>query len=61
MYKRQINKGSFENIFIEDFSAGYGIAVKKGNTKLLNRLNYGLKMIHQDGTYQRIFDRYFPK
>ena len=50
-----------ENIFLEDFSEGYGIAVKKGNTVLLERLNYGLKIIQQEGTYKVIFDQYFNK
>ncbi|MCP5077057.1 MAG: transporter substrate-binding domain-containing protein [Psychromonas sp.] len=48
-----------EAIFLEAFSEGYGIAVKKGNTQLLQRLNYGLEKIVEDGTYQKIFDRYF--
>ncbi|WP_022941383.1 transporter substrate-binding domain-containing protein [Psychromonas hadalis] len=48
-----------ESIFLDEFSAGYGIAVKKGNIQLLDRLNYGLKIINEDGTYQKIFVRYF--
>ena len=37
------------------------IAVKKGNTALLARLNQGLAMIAQDGTRQRILDRWSDK
>lgn len=48
-----------ENVFLDEFSSGYGIAVKKGNSDLLKRLNYGLKVISEDGTYQKIFSRYF--
>ncbi|HEY5715286.1 MAG TPA: transporter substrate-binding domain-containing protein [Psychromonas sp.] len=41
------------------FSQGYGIAIKKGNSILRNRLNLGLKTITENGTYQKIYDRYF--
>jgi polar amino acid transport system substrate-binding protein len=37
----------------------YGIAVKKGNTELLEKLNKGLADIKADGTYDQIFTKYF--
>jgi len=37
----------------------YGIAVKKGNTALLGKLNRGLAAIKADGTYDRIVAKYF--
>jgi len=37
----------------------YGIAVKKGNTALLAKLNDGLAGIKSDGTYQRLYAKYF--
>jgi polar amino acid transport system substrate-binding protein len=37
----------------------YGIAVKKGNTELLAKINKGLADIRSDGTYDRIHARYF--
>ncbi|PUA17096.1 basic amino acid ABC transporter substrate-binding protein [Glaciimonas sp. PCH181] len=37
----------------------YGIAVKKGNTALLAKVNDGLAAIKADGTYQKIFSKYF--
>lgn len=37
----------------------YGILVKKGNQELLNKLNEGLKKIKEDGTYDRIYAKYF--
>lgn len=40
---------------------GYGIAVQKGNSELLNALNQALQQIKQDGSYQKIVDRYFPE
>lgn len=38
-----------------------GIAVKKGNTDLLNKLNDGLKKIKQSGEYNRIYKKWFGK
>ncbi|KNZ34359.1 MAG: ABC transporter substrate-binding protein [Methylibium sp. NZG] len=39
----------------------YGIAVKKGNTELLAKLNKGLADIKADGTYDQIYTKYFGK
>jgi PAS domain S-box-containing protein/putative nucleotidyltransferase with HDIG domain len=36
------------------------IAVKKGNTKLLNEINSALRAIKDDGTYQRILSNWKP-
>lgn len=36
----------------------YGIAVQKGNTKLLNDINEGLKKIKENGTFDQIFEEY---
>lgn len=37
----------------------YGIAVKKGNSELLNLLNDGLKKIQDNGKYEEIYNKYF--
>jgi len=37
----------------------YGLAVKKGNTELLAKLNKGLADIKADGTYNQIYAKYF--
>jgi polar amino acid transport system substrate-binding protein len=37
----------------------YGIALKKGNTELLAKINKGLADIKADGTYDKIFAQYF--
>jgi polar amino acid transport system substrate-binding protein len=37
----------------------YGIALKKGHAELLDKVNRGLAAIRADGTYDRIFGRYF--
>ena len=40
-------------------SEQYGIAVKKGNTELLDKINKGLVGIKADGTYAKIYAQYF--
>lgn len=37
----------------------YGIAVKKGNAELLEKINKGLTGIRADGTYNKIYAQYF--
>ncbi len=37
----------------------YGIAVKKGNAELLDKINAGLAGIKADGTYAQIYAKYF--
>ena len=43
------------------FGNGLGIAVNKSNTKLLNQLNKALATIKSNGTYQKIYDKYFKQ
>lgn len=38
-----------------------GIAVKKGNTELLRRINRGLATIKQNGEFARIFEKWFGR
>ena len=52
--------GKFKTVSDTEFAPEqYGIAVKKGNTELLEKLNKGLADIRADGTYDRIFAQYF--
>ena len=37
----------------------YGVAVRKGNIELLDKLNQGLAAIRSDGTYDKIYATYF--
>lgn len=37
----------------------YGIAVKKGNTELLDKLNKALETIHSNGEFDKVFDKWF--
>ncbi|WP_456399587.1 basic amino acid ABC transporter substrate-binding protein [Mesoaciditoga sp.] len=39
----------------------YGIAVKKGNTELLNKINNGLKKLESSGKMTLLIDKYFGK
>lgn len=39
----------------------YGIAVKKGNKELLDKLNKGLETVKADGTYDKLYAKYFEK
>jgi arginine transport system substrate-binding protein len=43
------------------FGTGFGIAVAKGNSELLAKLNQGLAEIKANGRYQALFDRYFAQ
>lgn len=36
-----------------------GYVVQKGNTELLNKLNSGLEKVKADGTYDKIYDKWF--
>ncbi|EKY07208.1 ABC transporter, substrate-binding protein, family 3 [Neisseria sp. oral taxon 020 str. F0370] len=38
----------------------YALAVTKGKTELLNKLNQGLEQIKADGTYDKIYQKWFP-
>lgn len=50
----------FKTISDASFAAEqYGLAVKKGNTDLLEKLNKGLADIKTDGTYNKIYAQYF--
>ena len=41
------------------FGQGYGVAVKKGNIVLLNKLNQALDKIKSNGSYEKIKNKYF--
>ncbi len=39
----------------------HGIAVRKGNTELLNKINEVLKQMMEDGTYVKLSEKYFNR
>jgi ABC-type amino acid transport substrate-binding protein len=45
-----------ENVPTEE---DYGIAVSQGNTELLEEINQGLKEVEEDGTYAKIYEKWF--
>jgi len=52
--------GKFRTVADKDFvPEQYGIALKKGNTELLEKINKGLADIKADGSYDKIFAKYF--
>lgn len=52
--------GKFKTVADKEFvPEQYGIALKKGNTELLEKINKGLADIKADGTYDAIFSKYF--
>jgi polar amino acid transport system substrate-binding protein len=52
--------GSFRTVSDTAFAPEqYGIAVKKGNTELLDKINKGLAAIRADGTYDQIYAKHF--
>lgn len=60
-YQLAINR--FEGITVVDAPVAVSnsrIAVAKGNKDLLDKINSGLKAIRQDGTYERIMDKWRP-
>ncbi len=48
----QARDPNFENQY-------FGIAVRKGNTKVLNDINEGLKKVIKSGTYNKIYAKWF--
>ena len=56
------NNTSFKFKTVKDASFSpeqYGLAVRKGNSELIEKLNKGLGEIKADGTYDQIYAKYF--
>lgn len=52
--------GKFKTVSDSEFvPEQYGIALKKGDTELLTKINEGLAAIKADGTYDQIYTKYF--
>jgi len=60
-YYLKTTKSSKAKMVGEIFSASeqYGIAVKKGNTEMLNLMNEGLRKIKANGKYDQIYKKWF--
>lgn len=59
---KEIVRRNSELKIIEDdfFTDEYAIAVKKGNTKLLESVNKTILKIKEDGTYQKLLNAFMP-
>ncbi|PTX62569.1 amino acid ABC transporter substrate-binding protein (PAAT family) [Melghirimyces profundicolus] len=58
--KQKLPEGKFKTVEDASFEKEYyGIIVKKGNKDLLEKINSGLKKIQEDGTYDKIYQKYF--
>ena len=51
--------GDFEVVETYKTDESYGLAVKQGNTSLLDEVNNALSEMRDDGTYDKIYDKYF--
>lgn len=61
-YKNQYPEQNFHIIYEADAPIShYGWAVQKGDNELIHRLNMGLNKVKQDGTYDRIYQKYWSQ
>lgn len=51
-----MNLTALDFVVSDDF---YGMAVQKGNKKLLKELDDALDEMRADGTFQKIYDKWF--
>lgn len=51
--------GGFTIVQTYSTNEQYGIAIKKGNTGLVNDVNAQLKKMRSDGTYDQLYNKYF--
>jgi polar amino acid transport system substrate-binding protein len=59
-YMKKLPEGKFKTIEDNSFEPeSYGIMVKKGNKEVLDKINSGLKKIKEDGTFDKIYEKYF--
>ena len=58
-YVAKTGKGYVKSLPVALSTEDLGIAVKKGNTELLNRINAGLTTIKKNGEFRRIYKKWF--
>ncbi|KAA1429044.1 ABC transporter substrate-binding protein [Nocardioides antri] len=51
--------GEFEVVETYDTDEEYGLAIKKGNSQLVDDVNGALEEMREDGTYDEIYNKYF--
>lgn len=61
-YQKQYPEKKFHIIYEDNSPVSYyGWAVQKGDNELVHRLNMGLNKVKQDGTYDKIYQKYWSK
>ncbi len=60
-YVAKAGKGKVKTVPVALSTEDLGIAVKKGNTELLERINRGLTAIKQNGEFSRIYKKWFGR
>ncbi|MDO4936504.1 MAG: basic amino acid ABC transporter substrate-binding protein [Sutterellaceae bacterium] len=60
-YATTAGRGKVKSLPVALTREDLGIAVKKGNTKLLNQINRGLTTIKQNGEFAKIFEKWFGR
>ena len=60
-YVATAGRGAVKALPVALTQEGLGIAVKKGNTKLLTQINDGLAKIKKDGEFAKIYHKWFGK
>ena len=60
-YVAKAGKGKVKTVPVALSTEDLGIAVKKGNTALLERINQGLTTIKQNGEFARIYKKWFGR
>lgn len=58
-YVAKAGKGYVKSLPVALSTEDLGIAVKKGNTELLNRINAGLTTIKKNGEFRRVYKKWF--
>jgi polar amino acid transport system substrate-binding protein len=53
------NAGGFQIVQTYDTNEQYGLAIKKGNTGLVKDVDDALKKMHDDGSYDKLYNQYF--
>jgi polar amino acid transport system substrate-binding protein len=51
--------GKFEIVEQYDTDESYGLAIKKGNAKLVEDVNAQLAELKSSGEYKKLYDKYF--
>jgi len=53
------NAGGFTIVQTYDTNEQYGLAIKKGNSGLVDDVDSALKKMHDDGSYDQLYNKYF--